>query len=245
MSADHFSSVAGDYAKFRPRYPEALFQWLAAQVLEHSCVWDVGCGSGQASVALARYFDQVYASDISATQIKQATPAPNIQYMVRGSENSGLAANSVSLITIAQALHWFDLTRFYAEVVRVMKKSGLIAAWTYSPIQLVDPKLNAVMQDHYQNTAQQWWPPGREHVDNGYRDLAFPFEPIVPPTFSMTASMNVEELCGYVRTWSASARYYQVMQKDPTMGLKRQLHALVGEADFTVRWDLKVKAGRL
>ena len=245
MSADHFSSVAGEYAKFRPCYPRQLFQWLANQVVEHQRVWDVGCGSGQASVALSSYFEQVYATDISASQIAQAQAASNIQYALRAAEDSGLSERSVSLITIAQALHWFDLSAFYAEVARVLLPRGVIAAWTYSPIQIVEPELNAVMQDHYQHVAKGWWPPGREHVDNGYRDLAFPFQTIATPSFSMSASMNTEELCGYVRTWSASARYFQQTKKDPTTSLRQKFLAKVGGKKFKVRWDLAVKAGRL
>ena len=54
--SDHFGKVAGAYADFRPRYPDELFEWLAGQCGGDDLAWDCGCGSGQASVALAQHF---------------------------------------------------------------------------------------------------------------------------------------------------------------------------------------------
>lgn len=127
MSQDHFSGVAADYARFRPGYPAALFDWLAARTPGHDFAWDCGCGNGQASVPLAERYRRVAATDASARQIELAPPQPRIEYRVAPAEASGLPDHSADLVTVAQALHWFDFDRFYTEVERVLKPGG------YSP----------------------------------------------------------------------------------------------------------------
>lgn len=245
MSTDHFSTVAKHYAAFRPEYPAAVYQWLNTLCPAQSSVWDVGCGSGQATRALAEHFSQVIATDISATQLAQAEVRANIEYLCAGETCAAIADDSIDLITVAQALHWFDLPLFYAEVKRVLKPSGLLAVWTYSPISLPDEKLNQVVQDYYDTIAKPWWPPGREHVDNGYRDLPFPFPELPDPGIAMTHSMTIDSLCGYVRTWSASARYLEAMKTDPTEILRQHLSKQIAEHQpFEVCWRLRMRAGR-
>ncbi len=121
MPADHFSPVATQYAAFRPSYPAALFDWLASSTPRHDLAWDCGAGSGQASVPLAQRFKHMLATDLSAAQLATAPPLPNVVYRAARAEASGLADSTADLITVAQALHWFDLTQFYAEVRRVLK----------------------------------------------------------------------------------------------------------------------------
>src|SRR5262252_3616974 len=128
---DHFSAFASRYADFRPRYPAAIFDYLTTIVPRKSLVWDCACGNGQATVDLAERFDRVIATDASKEQIASATPHPNIEYRVAPAECSGLAAGSIGLVTVAQAIHWFDFERFYAEVNRVLIDNGLIAVWAY------------------------------------------------------------------------------------------------------------------
>ncbi|MEK7716601.1 MAG: SAM-dependent methyltransferase, partial [Pseudomonadota bacterium] len=66
---DHFSQHAGDYARYRPDYPEALFAFLTKSVTQHELAWDCGTGNGQAALGLAGHFDRVIATDPSQTQI--------------------------------------------------------------------------------------------------------------------------------------------------------------------------------
>ena len=70
---DHFSTVAGRYADFRPSYPQALFDYLATLAATDSMVWDCACGNGQASVDLASRFHRVIATDASKEQIASAS----------------------------------------------------------------------------------------------------------------------------------------------------------------------------
>src|SRR5690349_15303419 len=132
MFHDHFSGLASRYADFRPHYPAALFDYLAALVPGNAQVWDCAAGNGQASIDLAQRFSKVIATDASPEQIASATARHNVEYRVALAEQSGLADTSVDLVTVAQALHWFDLNRFFAEVQRVLKPGGVLAIWTYA-----------------------------------------------------------------------------------------------------------------
>src|SRR5258708_2942546 len=128
---DHFAVVASSYAEARPHYPKELFAFLARTAMGHECAWDCATGNGQAAVDLAEHFERVEATDASAEQIKNAVAHPKVRYSVALAEASGLAARSVDLVTVAQALHWLNLDKFYAEAKRVMKADGWIAVWTY------------------------------------------------------------------------------------------------------------------
>src|SRR5262245_38403499 len=122
---DHFSTVASNYALYRPRYPAELFAYLATLVPTCEFAWDCATGSGQAAVALAAHFKRVIATDASATQIANGETHPRVEYRVAPAEQSGLAAASVDLLTVAQALHWFDLPRFFVEANRVLRPRGV------------------------------------------------------------------------------------------------------------------------
>ena len=176
--SDHFALVASHYADNRPTYPAELFVWLAEQCSEHELAWDCGAGSGQASTKLALYFKRVVASDASAAQISQAIPHPVVEYRVEPSESSGLENACADIIVVAQALHWFDLDRFYAEVRRVLKPDGLLAAWSYGVLSVEGSEVNSIVQHFYHDDVGSYWPPERRHVETAYREIGFPFHRI-------------------------------------------------------------------
>lgn len=248
MSSDHFSTVAAAYRAARPAYPESLYDWLRTQCPASARVWDAGCGSGQASVDLAKHFAAIEATDLSAEQLALAPPRANIRYRRASAEASGLPASSVDLVTVAQALHWFDLPAFYRELTRVLRPGGLFVAWTYSPIRLGPPVLQAVLADYYQRVAGPWWPPGREHVDSAYRDLPLPW-PAEPesepaPILQLQQTMNRDQLLDYVRSWSASARCQQATDSDPVLKLEAALAPLWPSGEVAVAWTLTLRAAR-
>ena len=116
---DHFSAQAADYAKFRPLYPKELFRYLVTVAPGNELAWDCATGNGQAAVALGEVFERVIATDASEKQIGNAEPHPRVEYRVAPAEASGIESTTVDLVTVAQALHWFDLERFDAEVETV------------------------------------------------------------------------------------------------------------------------------
>ncbi|MDD5295758.1 MAG: class I SAM-dependent methyltransferase [Rhodocyclaceae bacterium] len=242
---DHFASVAAQYSENRPSYPPALFDWLARLCPAHDLAWDCGAGSGQASLELARHFSRVLATDASAAQIGQAQPHARIAYRVAPAEESGLPDQACDLVVVAQALHWFDLERFYREVRRVLKPGGVVAAWSYGVLEVEGDEVNAVVQRFYHDEVGPWWPPERRHVESGYRELAFPFSRIAAPPFAMALSWNLPQLLGYFRSWSATAACLKARGRDPVADLEPQLRACWGDAkgERLVQWPLALLAG--
>ena len=245
---DHFAQVAAHYASHRPTYPSALFSWLAEQAPARRLAWDCATGTGQAALGLADHFEQVWATDASRSQIEAAAPCLNVQYHTAPSDCSGLPDQSVDLVTVAQALHWFDLDRFYAEVRRVLKPGGLLAVWTYGVFRVEGAAaagIQALLDRFYYETVGDCWPPERRHVENGYADLAFPFRELTPPPCAMAVDWNLEDLAGYLRSWSATSRYRELHGSDPVLMLAEELVPYWGRGCHRVVWPLSIKAGRL
>jgi ubiquinone/menaquinone biosynthesis C-methylase UbiE len=244
---DYFSSCSSQYAAFRPRYPPSLFTWLSSVSSAHQRVWDCACGNGQASVDLAGHFQEIYGTDLSAEQIAHAEAHPRVNYRVGLAEASGLPDNFVDLVTVAQALHWFDLPRFYQEARRVARPGALLAVWSYGVCELPAAHGNAELQDFYSNIVGPYWTPERRLVESGYQTLEFPAPELQPPAFAMQLQWSLEQLLGYVGSWSASARYLKERGEDPVPKLRSALSAKWGEAtrEHTVQWPLSVRAAAL
>jgi SAM-dependent methyltransferase len=242
---DHFSGHAADYSRFRPEYPAALFAWLAAQTPARNRAWDCATGNGQAACALAPHFREVVATDASAQQLENARRCDGVRYAVAPAEASGLADHSVDLVTVAQALHWFDLDRFYAETRRVLRPGGVVAVWNYNLFRL-DPAVDAIVDHFYAVTVGPYWPPERRLVENGYRELPFPFTVITAPPFEMASRWSLEHLFGYLGTWSSVRRYMEAHSSDPVAALRGDLSAAWGDAgEREVRWPLALRVGRV
>ena len=242
---DHFSTQSAAYAKHRPRYPSALFEYLASVTTEHERAWDCATGNGQAALGLARCFTEVIATDASRQQLLSAAPHERIRYRVAAAEQSGLEPGSVDLITVAQALHWFDLEAFYTEVRRVLKGSGVLAVWAYNLLE-ISPEVDFLINEFYGETVGPYWPPERQLIEEGYRTIAFPFRELEPPPFLMEASWNLAELAGYLRTWSATRRFTEARGFDPVTDLTVKLLAAWGapaEEEKRVRWPLSLRVG--
>jgi SAM-dependent methyltransferase len=246
MSTDHFSPLAGHYAIFRPSYPDELFDWLASIAPQRGLAWDCGAGSGQATVALASRFERVLGTDISAAQLSSAPAHPNIEYRVTPAETSGLPDHSADLVTVAQALHWFDLPAFYAEVRRVLKPHGVIAAWGYNRFLIEQPELQRIIDHFYVETIGPYWPAERVHVENEYRHLPFPFSRIHTPRFSLTKEWPSEHLMGYLRSWSAVGRFQAANGFNPVNALEKEISLYWQEGkSFWIEWPLFLHVGRV
>ena len=240
---DHFSKQAADYAKFRPRYPTELFRWLASIAPANDLAWDCATGSGQAAVELVEVFLRVIATDASQKQIANADAHPRVEYRVAPAENSGLEAKSVDLITVAQALHWFDLEEFYAEARRVLKPQGVLAAWAYK-LATVTPSVDEVVNHYYSEVVGGFWPAERVLVEK-FEELSFPLPEIETPAFQMVADWRVEQLLGYLRTWSATQRFMMAEKRDPLESVESELRSTWGSELRRAVWPLTVRVGRV
>jgi SAM-dependent methyltransferase len=243
---DHFSGHAAGYAQARPTYPDDLFDWLATQCAQRERAWDAGCGNGQAAQALAQRFAHVIATDPSAEQIAQATPHARIEYRVEAAEAPTLAPASVDLVTVAQALHWFDLERFHATVRRVLRPAGVVAVWTYG-LSKVDAGVDAVFHRLYDEILGPYWPAERRHVENGYAELAFPYAPIDAPPFAMRSRWSLAQYLAYLRTWSATQRHLRATGADAVDQVAAEFAVAWGDPTEAreVRWPLGLRVGRV
>ncbi|GAB4201990.1 MAG: class I SAM-dependent methyltransferase [Wenzhouxiangellaceae bacterium] len=243
---DLFSSVAGDYARYRPHYPAALFDYLISQCPATDHVWDCATGNGQAAIALAERFTRVTATDASADQLSQAPDHPAIEYAVAAAENSGLAGSSVDLVCVAQALHWFDLPAFYREVHRVLRADGILAVWSYAITRAETPAVDEVLQFYYHQTLEPYWLPQRRWVEQGYRQLPFPYSELQPPSLSMEMRMTREQLLGYLNTWSATSRCREATGNEPLQPVNEALLKAwpQNQDQLLISWPLNLRLGR-
>ncbi len=241
---DHFSTQAGEYARFRPTYPPELFAYLAGLVETRTLAWDCGTGSGQAALALAQHFTRVIASDPSGEQIAHATAHARVHYVVAGAEQPPPETLGADLVTAAQALHWFEHARFFAALKRVLRPDGVFAAWGYGRMRIT-PDVDAVIGDYYTTVVGPYWPPDRRHIESAYRTIPFPLDEIAAPAFVMTAEWSLAALLGYLDTWSATRRYYAARGRHPLEIIRPRLTAAWGGADTrSVVWPLFLRVGR-
>lgn len=243
---DHFSAQASRYARARPSYPPALFAELARLAPGRALAWDAGSGNGQAAVALAALFEQVVATEPSASQLAQATSHPRVSYHQAAETAPMLAPASVDLMTVAQAAHWFDRSAYYAEVRRVARPRAIVALWTYA-LCAITPELDAAVQRFYDEVVGPYWPPERIHVVEGYRRFEFPFEELRFPAVEMELEWDLDAFVDYIATWSAVGRYRTEKGSDPIPALRTTLLPLWGEPALPrrVAWPLTGRLGRV
>ena len=243
---DHFSSGSAGYAAYRPGYPLELIDELTSISPGTGRALDCGCGTGQLSVLLAERFDEVIATDASAAQIAAAEPRDGVVYRTARAEDSGLEANSVDLIAVAQAAHWLDLDAFYAHARRIARPQAAIALITYGVLHL-EGELDRHLHTFYYQTIAAYWPPERRHVETGYRDLPFPFTPIDVPPQVIEMRWTLDQLIGYLNTWSAVKAAEKALGVNPVDELARALGEEWGDPATRrlVTWPLTIRAGRI
>lgn len=239
---DHFSSDSQSYSDFRPAYPNELFDYLVAITPQQNTAWDCATGSGQAAGMLANYFAEVIATDASAAQIKHTVAKDNIRYEVALAEQSGIASTSIDLITVAQALHWFNLDQFATETNRVLTENGILAAWTYNLLS-INNEIDALINNLYINVVGDYWDFERSMVEDGYRNVSLPFKQIDTPAFTMSAQWSLQQLIGYLNTWSAVKAYTTSNGHNPADALTKELTNVwsTGHKLKTVNWPLSLR----
>jgi SAM-dependent methyltransferase len=241
---DHFSQQAQEYARYRPSYPSALFAYLASITPGHELAWDCGTGNGQAALALVQYFDHVVATDASPDQLSQAPLHQQIEYRVEQAEHVSLESGSVDLVTVAVAVHWFDLQLFYQEVQRVLKPGGIVAVWTYH-LPMINPDIDRVINNYYAQVLAGYWPGRFRYADERYQTLPFPFQELQPVEFTMQAEWNLNHLLGFLDSWSATRKYMVEHRHHPLKRIWKELATAWGEENQTrmIRWPLHTRIG--
>jgi SAM-dependent methyltransferase len=220
---DNFSTQSDQYAQFRPTYPAGLFNYLLTLVPCTARAWDCGTGNGQVAQQLAVYFDHVDATDISRQQIEHAIIRPNITYSVQPAEKTTFPDNSFDLVTVAQAIHWFDFPPFYQEVNRTLKNSGILAVIGYGQLHIT-PGIDSIIADFYRNVIGPYWDKERRYVDEGYQTIPFPYPDINAPAFSIDFEWTFIHLIGYLETWSAVKHFQKTNHQNPVTLIYQQLY---------------------
>jgi SAM-dependent methyltransferase len=239
---DHFSPIASDYARGRFVYPETLYRFLAAHCREHHAAWDCATGSGQAARGLVERFSHVTATDISQELLARAPRHPRIVYRAAPAEASGLDPDSVDLVTVAQAVHWFDLPRFWTEVLRVLKPGGVLAFWGYNwPV--ADPRVDRVLEA-FRETIVSAWPERSAILHEGYRSVRPPLDEIACPALEATAHWDVADYLAHLRSWSAVRYHREKTGEDPVQTFTPAFVAAWPGSRIIVRWPLVLKAFR-
>ncbi|MEQ1564179.1 MAG: methyltransferase domain-containing protein [Myxococcota bacterium] len=243
---DRYADMSAAYAKFRPRYPLALFDAVAGWCERHDGCWDCGTGSGQAATALARHFERVVATDASEQQLAHAEAHPRVEYRCESAAECSLPDGSVDLVTAASSVHWMDLARFYAEVRRVLRPGGVVALWTYGVVPQVSPEVDEVLHTYANAVLGPYQPPELAVVHSGYRELWFPFDELSCPPFAIDTHWTLADLVGAIETWSAAGRYRRERGTPPSLEVLEPLRAAWGDPERRrpVHLPLHLRIGR-
>ena len=242
---DHFSRQSAAYSRHRPGYPPELIDFVAASTPDHDLAIDCATGNGQAALQLATHFELVLALDGSQSQIAQARPHERVRYTAATAESLPVVSARAALVAAAQAVHWFDFARFYAECRRVLRPRGVVAVWTYELFR-ADGAPDAIVDDFYAHEVGDYWPPERRYVEHGYRTLPFPFVEERCPAFELVTEWSLDDVLGYLGSWSAVQRYKDAKGQDPLPALRERLDAAWGrDATRRLRWPIHLRLGRV
>ena len=240
---DHFSRQSAAYSRYRPAYPERLIEYVATQAPSRRVAVDCATGNGQAAVALAGHFDAVLAVDGSPSQLSRARPHPRVHYAAAFAERLPLRDHSAELVVAAQAAHWFDFERFHAECRRVLVPGGAVALWTYEKFR-VDAEVDAVIDHFYEAVVGGDWPPERRYVEEGYRTLPFPWREVDSPAFALETDWDLEEVIGYLGSWSSVQRHRDRVGRDPLPSLRDRLREVwPGHERRRLCWPIHLRLG--
>lgn len=222
-----------------------MFEYVSSVASRRGVAWDCATGNGQAAVPLAEYFESVIATDASSEQLKHVEPHPRVSYRVAAAGSSGIASGSVDLVAVAQALHWFDLPEFYAEARRVLAPGGAIAIWGYGDPILDDPQLQMRLHEFNRGEMEPYWSGNRDILLDKYQTIPFPFDEIQTPSFEIRQSWSLEELGGYLRTWSATGKFVERHGTDPVLEIEHALAEGWGgdSRKRIVTWPIYLRVG--
>lgn len=221
---DYFSDESSNYSKYRPDCPLEMYQFIISKVESRKLAWDCGTGNGQAALQIASYFDNVFASDASAEQIDNTIQKENISYFVCKAEKTPFKNQQFDLVTVAQAIHWFDFGEFWKELRRVIKPNGIFACWTYTLLYSNETAIQSNFEDYF-SKVDTYWPKERDFVKEKYETIPFPkdFEIIESPNFEISRTLSLQQAMNYLRTWSSNKQYLKMNNIDPVDELEEEM----------------------
>lgn len=193
-----FNDKSDLYRAARPGYPDELLSYVAGLAPSKGIAWDCATGNGQAAIGLAKHFSVVHATDVSENQIAHAIPNERIVYAAGVAEKSSFDSATIDLVTVAQALHWFEYSKFWPEIVRVLKPGGVFAAWGYDWFK-VDADVDNMLQRTLLDRIESYWAPRNRILWDGYQGVPFPFEKLDTPTFQLKLHWDLV-VCGIARS---------------------------------------------
>jgi ubiquinone/menaquinone biosynthesis C-methylase UbiE len=241
---DNFTLQAAKYSAFRPDYPDAMIEHILTFVNDYRSALDVATGNGQVARKLSPHFKNVFAIDISEKQLEKASRAENITYQISEAEKTSFESHQFDLITVAQAVHWFDFERFYKEVKRILKPEGVFAIMGYGLFS-TNPESDEVLRDFYRNILGPYWDAERRYIDENYETIPFPFEKIPSPKFTNEFEWTIEQLTGYLETWSATQHYINANKKNPVDLIRARLEKSWENSNKKVVFPLLLRIGKL
>ena len=241
---DRFSAQAAEYARYRIDYPAALYDWLLPQVPGRERAWDCATGNGQVASVLAEHFVRVNATDLSASQLAQAAPRPNVYYQTARAEHTPFPAQRFDLITVAQAVHWFEPEAYHAEVRRVARPGAVLAEWGYGLVH-ISPEIDPLIQHFYRATMGPYWDANRWHLDDEYARIPFPFAKVRRAHFAVRRQWSAEWFLQYLRTWSSVAKYQQERGEDAVALIAAAVARCWGPGEREVQFPVFIRAGRV
>jgi len=219
---DLFSEQADQYAKYRPSYPIEFYEYLNSILSNKNNAWDCGTGNGQVAIELAKFFEKVYATDISQAQLENAIIADNIEYSAQAAESSLFENDQFDLVIVAQAIHWFNFQEFYKEVKRTGKRNGLICVLGYGKLE-ISKEIDPIINHFYQKTLSGYWDKERKYIDENYETIPFPFTEIKAPKFANRLHWTLDHLISYLNTWTAVKHYIHQNGHNPVDRFKLEL----------------------
>ncbi|UOK41208.1 MULTISPECIES: class I SAM-dependent methyltransferase [Flavobacterium] len=218
---DYFSVNSKGYSQFRPRYPEEMIREIVSLVKDKNTALDVATGNGQVAVKLSEFFQTVYGTDISENQLSQAPEIQNVIYKKMPGENTDFTDHQFDLITVAQAIHWFDFDVFYKEVYRILKPEGVFAVMGYGFFS-TNKDSDKILWRLYEDIVGLYWDPERDYLTQEYQTIPFPFEEIVNKKFTESYTWSFEQLIGYLETWSATTNYKKANNNENPIDIVRE-----------------------
>lgn len=241
---DNFSKMAVEYAAYRPEYPKEIIDYIVSFATHKKQALDIATGNGQLAKKLAKHFEQVAAIDISEKQLKNAAKVPNLAYSIQPAEQTTFQDKQFDLITVAQAVHWFDFSRFNREIYRVLKNDGIFAVLGYALLK-TNPHTDAIIKRLYKDILGGYWDKERAYIDNNYSTIPFPFDEIKTKSFENHVTWEFEALIGYLETWSAVQHYKDKNNTNPIALIREDLKTSWGKSDKKVTFPLLLRIGKL